>query len=56
MAFEWARLGYRVVLSARRKELLEAVAHEIKNSDGEALVIPVDIMEETDMKLRSNKS
>lgn len=47
MAFEWARLGYRVVLSARRKELLEAVAGEIKNTGGKALVIPVDIMEET---------
>jgi NADP-dependent 3-hydroxy acid dehydrogenase YdfG len=23
MAFEWARLGYKVVLSARRKEILE---------------------------------
>ena len=50
MAFEWARLGYSVVLSARRKELLEVVAHEIKNSDGKALVIPVDIMEETSIE------
>lgn len=46
MAFEWARLGFKVVLSARRKELLDAVAVEIKNSGGEALVVPVDIMEE----------
>jgi NADP-dependent 3-hydroxy acid dehydrogenase YdfG len=30
MAFEWARLGYRVALSARRKELLEAVAGKLK--------------------------
>ena len=46
MSFEWARLGYRVVLSARRKELLEEIALRIKNSGGEALVVPVDIMEE----------
>ncbi len=46
MAFEWVRLGYKVALSARRKELLEAIAIEIKNSGGEALVVPVDIMEE----------
>jgi len=46
MAFEWARLGYKVVLSARRKELLEEIAVEIKNSGGEALVVLVDIMEE----------
>ncbi len=46
MASEWARLGYKVVLSARRKELLEGIALEIRNSGGEALVVPVDIMEE----------
>jgi short-subunit dehydrogenase len=50
MAFEWARLGYRVALSARRKELLEAVAREVKNSGGEALVIPVNIMEEVSIE------
>jgi NADP-dependent 3-hydroxy acid dehydrogenase YdfG len=46
MAFEWVRLRYKVVLSARRKELLEEIALKIKNSGGEALVVPVDIMEE----------
>lgn len=46
MAFEWARLGYKVVLSARREELLEEIALKIRSSDGEALVVPVDIMEE----------
>lgn len=44
MAFEWARLGYKVVLSARRKELLDEVADEIKSFGGQALVIPCDIM------------
>lgn len=46
MALEWARLGYKVVLSSRRKELLEKVAEQIRYSGGEALVIPCDIMEE----------
>jgi len=50
MAFEWARLGYKVVLSARRNELLEAIASEIKSSGGEALVVPVDIMDETSIE------
>lgn len=50
MAFEWARSGYRVALSARRKELLDSVANEIKNSGGEALVVPVDIMEEASIE------
>src|SRR5689334_9210587 len=50
MAFEWARLGYKVVLSSRRKELLEKVADEIRHSGGEALVIPCDIMEESSIE------
>ena len=50
MAFEWARLGYKVVLSARRSALLEEIALEIKNSGGEALVVPVDIMEEVSIE------
>ncbi len=50
MAFEWARLGYKVALSSRRKEVLEAVANEIENSGGEALVVPCDIMEETSIQ------
>lgn len=46
MAFEWSRLGYKVVLSARRKELLDEIALEIINLGGEALVVPFDILEE----------
>lgn len=46
MAIEWGRLGYKVALSARRKELLDAVALEIQNSGGEAWVVPVDILAE----------
>ncbi len=47
MAFEWAKLGYKVALSARRKELLDEVATNIRQSGGEALVLPCDIMDET---------
>ena len=50
MAFEWAGLGYKVVLSARRKELLEEIASKIKNAGGEALVVPVDILEEASIE------
>ncbi len=46
LANEQARLGYKVVLSSRRKELLDKVADEIRHSGGEALVMPCDIMEE----------
>lgn len=47
LAMEWARLGYKVVLSARRRDLLEEVAAEIVKSGGDALVIPCDIMDES---------
>lgn len=50
MAFEWARLGYKVVLSARRKEILEEIALEIENSGGDALVVPVDILDEASIE------
>ncbi|WP_245176609.1 SDR family NAD(P)-dependent oxidoreductase [Flavobacterium denitrificans] len=50
MALEWARLGHKVVLSSRRKELLDKVADEIKHSGGEALVIPCDIMDEASIE------
>ncbi len=43
MAFEWASLGYKVVLSARRQDLLEKIALEIRNLGREALVVPVDV-------------
>lgn len=46
LAFEWASIGYKVVLSARRKELLDNVAHQINQSGGEALVVLCDIMDE----------
>lgn len=49
MAHKWSQLGYKVVLSARRQELLKAIAMGIKDSE-EALVIPVDIMEETSIE------
>ena len=51
MAFESARLGYKVVLSARRQERLEAIALEIRNAGGEALVVPLDIMEEASITM-----
>ncbi|MBK9256533.1 MAG: SDR family NAD(P)-dependent oxidoreductase [Saprospiraceae bacterium] len=46
MAIEWAGLGYKVALSARRKELLDEIASGIKSSGGDALVVPLDILEE----------
>lgn len=50
LAYEWSKIGYKVVLSARRKELLDQVAHDIKNSGGVALVIPCDILVETEIE------
>jgi short-subunit dehydrogenase len=46
MAYEWAKLGYSVVLSARRVELLQEISLDIQKSGGAALVIAMDIMDE----------
>lgn len=51
LALEWARLGYKVVLSARRRDKLEEVAAEIVKWGGEALVIPCDIMDESAIEI-----
>jgi NAD(P)-dependent dehydrogenase (short-subunit alcohol dehydrogenase family) len=42
-ARELARQGARVVLAARRAEELEALAREITDAGGEALVVPTDV-------------
>jgi short-subunit dehydrogenase len=49
MALEWAKLGYKVALSARRKELLDEVANQIRELETEALVVPCDILLESDI-------
>lgn len=50
MAFEWAKLGYKVALSSRRTELLDKVASEIRHAGGESLAFPCDILEEDSIK------
>ncbi|MFN4199611.1 MAG: SDR family NAD(P)-dependent oxidoreductase, partial [Flavobacterium sp.] len=50
MSLEWAKLGFNVVLSARRVELLEEVATEIRKMGMQALVVSTDIMEEASIK------
>jgi len=50
MALEWVKLGYKVALSARRKELLDELALEIQQSGGEALAVPADVMEEKSLE------
>lgn len=50
MSLEWAKQGYDVVLSARRKELLEEVATEVRKHGVQALVVPMDVLEESSIK------
>lgn len=50
MSLEWAKHGYDVVLSARRKELLEEVATEVRKQGVQALVVPMDVLEESSIK------
>jgi NADP-dependent 3-hydroxy acid dehydrogenase YdfG len=46
-AIALARQGASVALAARRKDALENVANEIKATGGKALVIPVDVTDQT---------
>ena len=43
MALAMAERGARLVLAARRVELLEATAREVEDRGGEALVVPCDV-------------
>ena len=49
-ALALGREGARVVLAARRKERLLAVAEEIRAAGGEALAIPTDVAEEAEVR------
>src|SRR3990172_2756167 len=44
-ALALAQRGAKVALAARRVELLEEVAAQIRQADGEALVVPTDVSE-----------
>ena len=46
ISLAFAAAGARVVLVGRRQERLEAVAREIREQDGEALVVPTDVCDE----------
>jgi short-subunit dehydrogenase len=50
LALRFAREGARVALVARRIEELEAVAAEIRNAGGEALVLPCDVSERSSVE------
>src|SRR5436190_13301223 len=47
----FAREGCKVVLAARRLDRLQALAGEIQNQGGEALVIPVDVSEPAEIEV-----
>jgi short-subunit dehydrogenase len=45
LAFEYARGGARIALAARRPGELEAVAAQVRDLGGEAICIPVDLVD-----------
>lgn len=47
----FAQEGCRVVLAARRLDRLQVLASEIQNAGGEALAIPVDVMERAEIEI-----
>jgi NADP-dependent 3-hydroxy acid dehydrogenase YdfG len=49
IALELAKEGAKVVLGARRAEQLQQVVEEIKNKDGEAIFVPIDVKNKADL-------
>lgn len=47
--------GAKVILAARNLEKLEAIANEIKNNDGEALAISLDVTQKTSIEAAMEK-
>jgi short-subunit dehydrogenase len=56
LALQLARQGAKVVLAARRAELLEQVAATCRQAGGEALAIPTDVADETQCKALVEKT
>ena len=50
MAYEFARKGAILALSARRKDQLEAISAEIKKLGTSCLIIPCDVLEENQLE------
>lgn len=50
VALEFARRGFDVALTARRREPLEAVAHEVEVIGRRALVVPADVADEAQVE------
>jgi short-subunit dehydrogenase len=55
LALRMARAGARVALVARRAEALEAVAAEIRDAGGEALVLPCDVGDRAQVLVASGR-
>ena len=48
-ALALGRVGARVALAARREDLLQGLAEEIRTAGGEALVVPTDVSNESEV-------
>lgn len=49
-ALEFARMGYAVILGARREQALNALAEECRRIGGQAIAYPLDVTFENDVK------
>jgi len=56
LALQLARQGAKVVLAARRAELLEQIAATCRQSGGEALAVPTDVADEAQCKALVEKT
>jgi len=56
IAGKFAAAGSKVVLSARRKDLLEEFAKEIASAGGEAIVVPADVSDHSQVQALVGKT
>ena len=56
LALQLAGQGAKVVLAARRAELLEEIAAACRQAGGEALAVPTDVAEEAQCKALVDKA
>jgi short-subunit dehydrogenase len=54
MAYEFARQGAKIAISARRKDQLDEVLAIVQSLGGEGLVVPCDVLVETEIEEAAN--
>ena len=56
LALQLADAGFRLVLAARSKDKLQAIAKEIQQKGGESLPVPTDVSQPEQIKILKEKA